>query len=340
VDIKKLAEAAEGLMVYLESHFFQRELRQEVPDVLEGLRKLGLKIGLISNVCSKGLIPGSLKRYGISNYFDPVVLSSQFGHCVPDPAIFHYAAQLANIRTGGCAYVSGNIANAMVGAHRAGYGLTIQIISNFDQAKKNKLANPDAEINNLMELLDILKEKLGMSTPVVQRRKQVRALLFYAGDIIYYRQNRAKNLRYFLQERRIAYNKIPKATRSAFKRVCNIHGGRDLEIDRTDDLLSVWLTSIGTCSRQDQSCLHAWPGFITTYRSCTHFHAPDDLLGAIIRPGNGRIMVRSTKVWPRLAQADEQIPQLFDWSEWVHSFPPAYIHLFPQGVQARVSLWR
>jgi len=66
--------------------------------------------------------------------------------------------------------------------------------------------------------------------------------------------------------------------------------------------------SIGICSRQHQSRLHAGPGFIPADRSRPHFHTPDDLLGAIIRPGDGWIVVESTEAWPGLAQPDEQIP--------------------------------
>ncbi len=218
VDNEKLAEAAEGLMFYLESHFYRRELREEVPIVLEKIRKMGLKIGLISNICSQGLVPENLKQYGISNYFDPIVLSSKYGRRKPDPAIFHYAARLANMPTGGCAYVGDRIARDIVGARQAGFRLAIQIINDFDHGEKDEGAEPDAVINDMMELLDILKVELGMSKPAGERRYQVRALLFDAGDILYYRPNRGKNLRFFLKERGIADKAIPAATRNALKR--------------------------------------------------------------------------------------------------------------------------
>jgi hypothetical protein len=47
VDQEKLAAIAEDLMFFIETHYYQRALRPEVPGVLETIRKIGLKIGLI-----------------------------------------------------------------------------------------------------------------------------------------------------------------------------------------------------------------------------------------------------------------------------------------------------
>ena len=48
-------------MVFIETHWFQRAMRPEVPAVLEAIRKMGLKIGLISNVNSRGQVPANLE---------------------------------------------------------------------------------------------------------------------------------------------------------------------------------------------------------------------------------------------------------------------------------------
>jgi HAD superfamily hydrolase (TIGR01549 family) len=218
IDPQKLAAVAEELMFTLESRFYQREMRSEVPSVLKAIRELGLKIGLISNICCRDLVPANLETYGIRQYFNPIILSSEYGRRKPDPAIFHYAARLANMPTGGCAYVGDRIARDIVGARKAGFRLAVQIINDFDHGEKDEGAEPDAVINDMMELLDILKVELGMSRPAGERQYQVRALLFDAGDILYYRPNRGKNLRFFLKERGIADKAIPAATRNALKR--------------------------------------------------------------------------------------------------------------------------
>src|SRR5574338_531022 len=85
---KRISEKlAEDLLIFLESNYYRRELRPEVPAVLEAIKQMGLKMGVISNISSYGLVPSVLEQYGISHYFSPVVLSSQYGHRKPDPAI-------------------------------------------------------------------------------------------------------------------------------------------------------------------------------------------------------------------------------------------------------------
>lgn len=95
VDGATLEAIAEDLMQYYETHFYLRTMRPEIPAVLHAIQQMGLKIGLISNVCSRGQVPMNLEQYGIRQYFNPVVLSSTYGRRKPDPAIFHHAARLA-----------------------------------------------------------------------------------------------------------------------------------------------------------------------------------------------------------------------------------------------------
>lgn len=143
VDRQSLSKVAEELMVYYESSFYRRELRPEIPVVLEAIQKMGLKIGLISNVSSLGLVPANLEQYGIIHYFDPIVLSSGYGRRKPDPAIFHYAARLANIPASRCLYVGDRISRDIVGARKAGYRLAVQIRHNFEHGEPDDGAVPD-----------------------------------------------------------------------------------------------------------------------------------------------------------------------------------------------------
>jgi putative hydrolase of the HAD superfamily len=218
VDADKLAVVAEGLIYYLESHFYQREMRPEVPAVLESVKKLGLKMGLISNVCSRDLVPDNLKKYGIIHYFDPIVLSSSYGRRKPDPAIFHYAARLADVPTGECLYIGDRIARDIVGARRAGFKLAVQIINEFDHGEDDTGAEPDAIISKMTELLDIIRTELAAPRPLVGDSKQVRALLFDAGDILYYRPRQGRSLHKFLEELDLTDKEIPTAALNALKR--------------------------------------------------------------------------------------------------------------------------
>ncbi len=201
---------AEDLMVYIETRYYLREMRPDVPEVLEAIRNQEIKIGLISNVCSRKQVPNNLKEYGIYQYFDPIVLSSEYGRRKPDPAIFHYAARLANVPTSECLYVGDRIKRDIVGACRAGFRLAIQIRHDFKHGEADEGATPDAVIGRMTELLDILKNErlasLQNENELSNGEKRIRAIIFDAGDILYYRPERGGKLTDFLQEEGIYKN--------------------------------------------------------------------------------------------------------------------------------------
>jgi putative hydrolase of the HAD superfamily len=203
-DPTKLASIAEELMLYVETHYYHREMRPEMPAVLNAIQQMGLKIGLISNVCSRGQVPTNLTKYNIRHYFDPIVLSCEYGRRKPDPSIFHYAARLANVPTSESVYVGDRVSRDIIGAHKAGYRLAIQIRHDFDHGEEDKGTHPDAVIGQMTELLDILRIELDQSasgtTTVTAPPHPIRALLFDAGDILYFRPHRDHKLAAYLNE--------------------------------------------------------------------------------------------------------------------------------------------
>jgi putative hydrolase of the HAD superfamily len=214
VDGAALEAIAEELMLYYETHFYQRSLRPEMPAVLHAIQQMGLKIGLISNVCSQGQVPLSLKQYGLQQYFNPVVLSSQYGRRKPDPAIFHHAARLAGVPTSHCLYVGDRIARDILGARKAGFGLTVQIQHNYDHGEQDVGAVPDAIIQNMEELLDILRSANSRQAAPVPP-SPIQALLFDAGDVLYYRPRRGQLFSEFLAQSGLDPANASKAARDA-----------------------------------------------------------------------------------------------------------------------------
>ena len=199
LDSTALQAAAEDLMLYYETHFYQRSMRPEMPVVLHAIQQMGLKIGLISNVCSHGQVPLNLEQYGLRHYFDPIVLSSQYGRRKPDPAIFHHAARLAGVPTSRCLYIGDRIARDILGARKAGFGLTVQIQHAYDHGEEDTGAVPDAVIQHMDELLEIIRAENNRPAKPAPPGP-IQAVLFDAGDVLYHRPHRGSQFKTFLKE--------------------------------------------------------------------------------------------------------------------------------------------
>lgn len=160
-DEKSLAGIAEELMCYVESRYYDRRVRPEVRSVLDELRRMRLPIGIISNVNSKGQVPKMLAEYEIIGYFEPIVLSSEYGRRKPDPGIFLHAARLAGVSPEECAFVGDRIARDIVGARQARFSLAVQILHDFDHGEVDDGATPDFVITRMTELLEIVRSRIG-----------------------------------------------------------------------------------------------------------------------------------------------------------------------------------
>ena len=88
LDEESVRSYAEELAHMWEVTHYHRALRPHVREMLEGLKDLGMKLGVISNTASLYQVFDILKEYGIRDYFQDVTLSSVTGYRKPDPNIF------------------------------------------------------------------------------------------------------------------------------------------------------------------------------------------------------------------------------------------------------------
>jgi putative hydrolase of the HAD superfamily len=197
-----LETIAEDLMIWYETHYYERQMRPEIPSVLQSLKQLGVKIGLISNVNSRSQVPLYLQQYGIKEFFNPIVLSSVYSRRKPDPAIFHHAARLSNSPTSECIFIGDRISRDIVGAKRAGFKLAIQISHEFDHGESDDGVSPDAVIHNMTELLDLVRQNdkpdQTQQDSLIQD-KPIRAVLFDADGVLYYRRTKDVELNTFIK---------------------------------------------------------------------------------------------------------------------------------------------
>ena len=161
---ERVAEAAEDLSFFYDTHYHVRSLRPEAPGVLETLKQRGFRLAIISNVVSRRLVPFMLAEYGIAQFFDPVVTSSHLGWRKPNERIFGEALRLMQVRPEACAYVGDTISRDVMGARRAGFGLAIQIKSFLTERSDRGAGHvaPDAIIRDLTEVVELVTLSRGM----------------------------------------------------------------------------------------------------------------------------------------------------------------------------------
>ncbi|HWR65096.1 MAG TPA: HAD family hydrolase, partial [Bellilinea sp.] len=206
ISAETLQPIGEELALIYETRLYIREMRPEIPQVLAEIKALGLKIGMISNTQGLYQVSTNLKEYGIFDYFDPIILSSEYGRRKPDPAIFYSAARRANVPTGACVFVGDAISKDILGANRAGFRLAVQIIHPYSCQEADQETTPDAVIQNMSELLPILKAELEedcLPAGVQQNGHPIKAIFFDAGDILYFRPDKDKNLNLFLEGQKL-----------------------------------------------------------------------------------------------------------------------------------------
>ena len=91
----------------------------EAAHVVEGLRRAGLLVAVISNT-EDGRLRDSLEAAGLAGSFDLLVDSHLVGLRKPDPAIFRYALERLGVEPGGAAFVGDSYAHDALAARAAG----------------------------------------------------------------------------------------------------------------------------------------------------------------------------------------------------------------------------
>ena len=81
------------------------ELMASVPEMLQGLRQLGLRLGIVSNAAFAPFLTWTLERFGLLGYFETVVVSADVAVRKPGHAIFRIALTRLGLTESAAAYV-------------------------------------------------------------------------------------------------------------------------------------------------------------------------------------------------------------------------------------------
>lgn len=152
---------AEELAHMYEVTHYHRVLRPRVKEMLDGLKNMGMKLGIISNTASLYQVFEILDEYGIRDYFRDVTLSSVTGYRKPDRNIFKVSLYQMRSKAENCAYVGDTYSRDIVGASRAGFGETFHIHSQLtalkDVGKYDE--KPTHTITDIYDVYTILKSE-------------------------------------------------------------------------------------------------------------------------------------------------------------------------------------
>ena len=114
VDKKAIAECSEEIAHMWETTYYDRKLRDHAKEMLQGLKDLGLYVGVVSNTASLFQVFETLKKYGVREYFDGIVLSCEVGYRKPHPNIFKLACAHADLKPEECAFVGDTVSRDVI----------------------------------------------------------------------------------------------------------------------------------------------------------------------------------------------------------------------------------
>lgn len=162
LDFDAVRPFAEELAHMWEVTHYHRRLRPRVKEMLEGLKGLGMKLGVISNTAALYQVFRTLEEYGIRDYFQDVTLSSVTGYRKPDPNIFLVALNQVRSTPAECAYVGDTYSRDVIGPQKLGFGATFHIHSFLTQSRDGdvpKEVRATYTIQDIYEVYTILRDQ-------------------------------------------------------------------------------------------------------------------------------------------------------------------------------------
>jgi putative hydrolase of the HAD superfamily len=135
---------------------------QRYPGVRHTIRQLHQKyrLAIISDGQTAYAIP-ELNAVGLSGYFDPIIISGDFGYRKPDERLFTTALTAMKIAPSEVLYVGNDMYRDIYGAQRVGMK-TVFFKSNHETKEKEGV-NPNYIIYSFPELLNAVRFFEGQS---------------------------------------------------------------------------------------------------------------------------------------------------------------------------------
>ena len=160
LDRLKIKEAQRPPMADLVERSFELEvdswvLFPGVEAMLQQVRGMGLKVGVLSNAMSDWAIKEILQRRGLTRYLDSVLTSAAMGIRKPRPEPFHEILRLLNLQ--GCeAVMVGDSKEADVAGAKPLGIRAIQVV--FDKRDDDDEPDPDISVSTISDIVPAIKQ--------------------------------------------------------------------------------------------------------------------------------------------------------------------------------------
>jgi len=145
--LKKLLE------IYYMEVYSERKLYPEVISVLNSLKSIGVRMGVVSNTTNPRFMKeNEMKAAGLESFFDFAIYSSDTPYRKPHPSIFQLAIESLKLKPEEILFVGDNLRLDIVGAQNV--GMKSAWINR--ERKTNSIdGEPDYELHSLIDLLRI-----------------------------------------------------------------------------------------------------------------------------------------------------------------------------------------
>ena len=124
-------------------------------DLLNSLKGLGYKIGLITNCSTE--VPLFWKNIELSHFFDVTIFSASVGMKKPDPQIYILACEQLEVEPNECLYIGDGDSNELSGASQLGmYAVMIRDPNELDPYRLVEVDWDGRKIKNFIEIMDLI----------------------------------------------------------------------------------------------------------------------------------------------------------------------------------------
>lgn len=132
-------------------------LEEDAKNILDWLQKNDYRIGLISNASDTDDVYSLLEKFSLTNYFEKIVISAEFGWRKPHKKIFNHTMEMFNCDPENCVMVGDRLDMDIQGAKMVGIRSVWITRRSIHKEKLHQFDHkPDHQISNFGELIQLL----------------------------------------------------------------------------------------------------------------------------------------------------------------------------------------